>query len=118
MLVRLSITTALLTAILAAQDTKASEYTVDVGTKVPLSLINTISTKHSAAGLIGVLATRGPDAVLAKGTTVEMVLDRPVSFTENELNFGNYQPPRAAPSSIPPPDAGKTNGMPPRRFPW
>src|SRR6267378_5748592 len=29
-----------------------------------------------AAGLMGVLLTRGPDAVLAKGSTIEMVLDR------------------------------------------
>ena len=29
----------------------------------------------ATAGLIGVLLTRGPDAVLAKGTTLEMVLD-------------------------------------------
>ncbi len=41
----------------------------------------------AAAGLIGVLFTRGPDAVLSKGTTIEMVLDRPVSFDENELDF-------------------------------
>ena len=41
----------------------------------------------AAAGLAAVLLTRGPDAVLAKGTTVEMVLDRSLSFTEDELNF-------------------------------
>jgi hypothetical protein len=40
----------------------------------------------AAAGLIGVLASRGPDAVLAKGSTVEMVLDRSLSFTESELD--------------------------------
>jgi type IV secretion system protein VirB10 len=48
----------------------------------------------AAAGLIGVLATRGPDAVLPRGSTVDMVLDRPLAFTEADLNFGNYQPPR------------------------
>jgi len=48
----------------------------------------------AAAGLIGVLATRGPDAVLPRGSTVDMVLDRPLAFTETDLNFGNYQPPR------------------------
>jgi hypothetical protein len=48
----------------------------------------------AAAGLVGVLLTRGPDAVVPKGSTVEMVLDRPLSFTEGDLNFGNYQPPR------------------------
>jgi type IV secretion system protein VirB10 len=49
----------------------------------------------ATAGMIGVLASRGPDAVLARGSTLEMVLDRPITFTENELNFGNYQAPRS-----------------------
>ncbi|MBV9225909.1 MAG: hypothetical protein JOY85_17885, partial [Acidobacteriaceae bacterium] len=43
----------------------------------------------AAAGLLGVLLTRGPNAILAKGSTVEMVLDRPLSFTENETDFRN-----------------------------
>jgi type IV secretion system protein VirB10 len=73
----------------------------------------------AAAGLIGVLATRGPDAVLARGSTVEMVLDRPVSFSDNDLNFGGYQPPRAAGSTAPP-DAAKPAGATGvhRRWPW
>jgi type IV secretion system protein VirB10 len=50
----------------------------------------------AAAGMIGVLVSRGPDAVLARGSTLEMVLDRQISFNESELNFGNYQAPRAA----------------------
>ena len=57
----------------------------------------------AAAGMIGVLSSRGPDAVLARGSTLEMVLDRPISFTESDLNFGNYQAPRAAIAG--PPDA-------------
>jgi hypothetical protein len=48
----------------------------------------------AAAGLIAIFATRGPDAILAKGSTIEMILDRSVTFTDAELNFGNYQPPR------------------------
>jgi type IV secretion system protein VirB10 len=40
----------------------------------------------AAAGLIGIMSSHGPDAVLPKGMTVEMVLDRPLSFTEIELN--------------------------------
>jgi len=48
----------------------------------------------AAAGLVGVLFTRGPDAVLARGTTVEMVLDRPVNFDENDLDFSNSMPRR------------------------
>ncbi|MDZ4802607.1 MAG: hypothetical protein SGI92_30980, partial [Bryobacteraceae bacterium] len=41
----------------------------------------------AAAGLATVLLTRGPDAVLAKGTTLEMVLDRPLTFEEQELDI-------------------------------
>jgi type IV secretion system protein VirB10 len=48
----------------------------------------------AAAGLIGVLMTRGPDATLSKGSVVEMVLDRPITFAEADLNFSNA-PPRA-----------------------
>jgi len=43
----------------------------------------------ATAGLIGVLFTRGPEAVLAKGTTLEMVLDRQVKFDDSELDFSN-----------------------------
>lgn len=50
----------------------------------------------AAAGMVGVLLSRGPDATLDKGATVEMVLDRPLSFSDNDINFGNYQPPRAS----------------------
>jgi type IV secretion system protein VirB10 len=42
----------------------------------------------AAAGLIGVLASRGPDAMLTKGTTLEMILDRPLTFSQDELDFG------------------------------
>jgi len=49
----------------------------------------------AAAGLLGVLLTRGPDAMLAKGSTVEMVLDRPLSFNTSDLDF-SHAPPRAA----------------------
>jgi len=46
----------------------------------------------AAAGLAGVLLSRGPDAILAKGTTVEMVLDRPITFEESEIDFRNVMP--------------------------
>ncbi len=41
----------------------------------------------AAAGLMGVLLTRGQDVVLARGTTVEMVLDRNLAFESGELDF-------------------------------
>ena len=68
----------------------------------------------AAAGLIGILATRGPDAVLPRGTTVEMVLDRPVSFNEGELNFQGYQAPHGVypAATVQPPNKGSI------RRPW
>ncbi|MBL8233722.1 MAG: hypothetical protein JNL98_34815 [Bryobacterales bacterium] len=41
----------------------------------------------AAAGLMGVMLSRGPDAILAKGTTIEMVLDRVLYFEPTELDF-------------------------------
>jgi hypothetical protein len=61
----------------------------------------------AAAGMVGVLMSRGPDAVLAKGSTLEMVMDRPISFTEDELNFGNYQPPRGSIAASPDPNGSE-----------
>lgn len=46
----------------------------------------------TAAGLIGVLLSRGPDAILTKGSTIEMVLDRPLLFKTSDLNFSNAPP--------------------------
>lgn len=45
----------------------------------------------ATAGLVGVLLTRGPDAVLERGTTIEMILDRSLVFSGNEVQFGSYQ---------------------------
>jgi hypothetical protein len=71
----------------------------------------------AAAGIFGVLLTRGPDAVLAKGSTIEMVLDRNVTFNGADLNFGNYQPP--PPPSSSPEAQPRTSGLPyPGRFPF
>src|SRR4051812_6103390 len=70
----------------------------------------------AAAGLIGVLATRGPDAILARGSTVEMVLDRPVSFDDSDLNFGGYQAPRSAVNSGVSPATSSPAAH--KRWPW
>jgi type IV secretion system protein VirB10 len=61
----------------------------------------------AATGLLGVLMSRGPDAMLTKGSTVEMILDRPLTFTDQELNF-NGAPPRAALSDGGPPPKPST----------
>jgi type IV secretion system protein VirB10 len=69
----------------------------------------------AAAGLAGVLLSRGPDATLTKGTTMEMVLDRPLSFQESELDFSHVVP-RASLS-----DGGPVQAQPasrPRWLPW
>ncbi len=70
----------------------------------------------AAAGLMGVLFTRGPEAVLAKGTTLEMVLDRPVQFDASELDFSNV-PMRRSTSDGPGPLPSKKSQSPTRRWP-
>jgi hypothetical protein len=72
----------------------------------------------AAAGMIGVLLSRGPDAVLDKGATVEMVLDRSISFNEAEINFGNYQPPRSVYVNQPGSQSGSSIPNPRSRFPF
>jgi type IV secretion system protein VirB10 len=75
----------------------------------------------AAAGVMGVLLSRGPDAVLARGSTLEMVLDRSLFFSEEELDFSKAPPRRTvvdtgggpAPSQK---DSGGI-GFPRRRFP-
>ena len=63
----------------------------------------------AAAGLMGVLLTRGPDAELARGSTVEMVLDRPLLFTAKETDFtGAPAAPRM--SDGPGPNRQKSSG--------
>ncbi|HMF78066.1 MAG TPA: hypothetical protein VK604_20585 [Bryobacteraceae bacterium] len=55
----------------------------------------------AAAGLIGVLAARGPDATLDRGSTVEMVLDRPLSFSRADLDSTGAPPSAALPDGTP-----------------
>jgi hypothetical protein len=70
----------------------------------------------ATAGLIGVLFTRGPEAVLAKGTTLEMVLDRQVKFDDTELDFSNV-PARKGSSDGPGPLPSKKAQPTSRRLP-
>lgn len=41
----------------------------------------------AAAGLVAVLASRGPEIILARGSSLDMVLDRKLSFEEADLDF-------------------------------
>ena len=70
----------------------------------------------AAAGLVGVLLSRGPEAELARGSTVEMVLDRPLLFTVKETDFsGAPMAPRM--SDGPGPNRQKGGGSGLSRFP-
>jgi hypothetical protein len=70
----------------------------------------------AAAGLVGVLLTRGPEAILAKGTTMEMVLDRQLLFTLSEVDFSNsLSQPRT--NSVVPAQKKPQSTFPGRRFP-
>ncbi len=58
----------------------------------------------AAAGLAAVLFTRGPDVQLLRGTELDMVLDRALTFTEEETRFEGVMfrstvPPAPAPAS-------------------
>ena len=68
----------------------------------------------AVGALAGVLLTRGPEAVLAKGTTVEMILDRQVRFEDGELDFSAAMLPRhgSADGSGPLPSAKSQNRVP------
>jgi hypothetical protein len=70
----------------------------------------------AAAGLMGVLLTRGPDAVLAKGSTIEMILDRQLHFQDTDLKFGPMQPVQVSNSE--PPVKRDSSVIPTRRFPF
>ena len=66
----------------------------------------------AAAGLIGVLASRGPEAILEKGTQLDMVLDRDLFFTEEEVTFENVMQRPAANVNIeggPDPNRNRNN---------
>jgi type IV secretion system protein VirB10 len=74
----------------------------------------------ATAGLVGVLFSRGPDAVLAKGTTIEMILDRPVGFAETDLDFSGTGGVRSGFSNGPGPLPSRKTSQTPstgRRFP-
>src|SRR5271168_692062 len=70
----------------------------------------------AAAGLVGVLLTRGPEAILAKGTTMEMVLDRQLQFTTSEIDFSNSMSQPHANSAVPAQKKPQAS-FPGRRFP-
>lgn len=59
----------------------------------------------AAAGMVGVLLTRGSEVRLLRGTALEMQLDRDLVFTANEVNFLGTAPlpplPTPAPQSAP-----------------
>jgi hypothetical protein len=72
----------------------------------------------AAAGLMTVLLTRGPDAVLAKGTTLEMVLDRPLVFEDTDLDFsGTPSFRRSSDGGGPLPSRKQQSQFPGRRWP-
>jgi type IV secretion system protein VirB10 len=71
----------------------------------------------AAAGLVGVLLSRGPDAILERGSTVEMVLDRRLSFSDTDLDYSKA-PPQAAVSNTPPAPRSKSPSNPISRWPF
>lgn len=71
----------------------------------------------AAAGLVGVLFTRGPDAILSRGTTLEMILDRPLTFEPSEIDFSHTSTRTAAGDGPGPLPSKKDSSLPRRRWP-
>jgi len=71
----------------------------------------------AAAGLVGVLFTRGPDAILSRGTTLEMVLDRPLTFDASEIDFSRSSGRTTAGDGPGPLPSKKDSSLPRRRWP-
>jgi type IV secretion system protein VirB10 len=71
----------------------------------------------AAAGLTSVLFTRGPEAELTKGSTIEMVLDRPLTFVAEEVNFTNTAPGHYSDGPGPQPNKSQS-GLPTMRRPF
>jgi hypothetical protein len=65
----------------------------------------------AAAGLMLALLTRGPEATLPKGSTIEMVLDRQISFNGEEIDFRNSPNPANFSDGSGPAPAQKTGGV-------
>lgn len=70
-----------------------------------------------AAGMAAVLFTRGPDAQLTKGSTIEMVLDRPLTFAADEVNFGGAVQGRRTDGAAPQPARNQGSALPVMRRP-
>lgn len=68
-----------------------------------------------AAGMVAVLLTRGPEAELSKGSTIEMVLDRPLTFAADEVNFTNSPPGHFAEGPGPQPNRNQGAALPTMR---
>ncbi|HLJ51393.1 MAG TPA: hypothetical protein VKU01_35545 [Bryobacteraceae bacterium] len=70
----------------------------------------------ATAGLVGVLLSRGPEATLDKGSSMEMVLDRNLQFDSKELE-GMSTTNRPALNSGPGPQSNKKSQVTGRRWP-
>ncbi len=77
----------------------------------PLTGLAIGSVSGAALGLMSVLLSRGPDAVLSRGTTMEMVLDRPLTFEPGELDFSHAAPPMPIVPAAPDQTQQKRTGL-------
>jgi len=65
-----------------------------------------------AAGVMMALLSRGPEATLPRGSTLEMVLDRPISFNGEEIDFRNSPNPANFSDGSGPAPGQKSGGAP------
>lgn len=65
----------------------------------------------AGVALLGIFLQRGPDAVLAKGSTLEMVLDREMAFAEQDLDFSHAPVRLSGDGAGPLPSSRRTGGL-------
>jgi hypothetical protein len=65
----------------------------------------------AAAGILCIMLAHGPDAMLPRGSTVEMVLDRPLHFDDADLDFSKSSPAVPTPAGAPPQPAAHNRGF-------
>jgi hypothetical protein len=68
-------------------------------------------------GLATILLTRGPDAALERGSTVDMVLDRELSFRADEINFAGVPARPVPPPTAPQPGPSASLPLPHNHVP-
>ena len=102
---------------LQAKEGRGKFITLEGGEGAGKSTQAEMLAQHLQSIGVGVLLTRGPDAILSRGTTLDMVLDRPLTFDSSEIDFSHSMSRTNAGDGPGPLPSKKDQSLPRRRFP-